>query len=53
MCRITNGFPGYGGTFEDVGETDRQTKTLPENGVSSELGVLCVSAVTSFVNDSG
>ena len=51
MCRITNEFSGYGGTFEDAGETDFRTNMLPNNRVSPELGVLCVSAVKSFVND--
>lgn len=50
MCRITNGFSAYGGTFQDDGETDCQTEKLLHDSESPELGVLCISAVKSSVN---
>ena len=54
MDRITDGFPGYGGTCEDAGETDcRAERLLPNHNVGPELGVLCVSAVKSFANNPG
>ena len=53
MCGITNGFSGHGGTFEDDVETDCQTKILPNNNASPELGVPRGSAVQFSVNNPG